>query len=186
MGRTSATLTVAALLIVGIASARTQTQEPAQSSNILPALLTEVRGLRAAMEQMASAGARVQLALGRLQLQEQRLNAAINRLDGTRMRLSEMQRNLVEQQEQVAMLENMAKESGNRVPPAGQGEHEPDAKQFEMMVKDQQRGIARMNAEIQRLSAEEVALSNDVASEQARWSDLNQRLEELERGLTRR
>ena len=36
--------------------------------DVLPALLTEVRGLRAAMEQMASAGPRVQLALGRVQL----------------------------------------------------------------------------------------------------------------------
>ena len=41
----------------------------------MPALLTEVRGLRVAMEQMTSAGARVQLALGRLQLQESRLNS---------------------------------------------------------------------------------------------------------------
>jgi hypothetical protein len=37
--------------------------------DVLGALLTEVRGLRQAMEQMASAGPRAQLALGRLQLQ---------------------------------------------------------------------------------------------------------------------
>jgi predicted nuclease with TOPRIM domain len=185
MGRRSGMLTAAALLVVGIAAARAQTQEP-QSSSIMPALLTEVRGLRAAMEQMASAAARVQLALGRLQLQEQRLNAAINRLDGTRNRLADMQRSLVDQQEQLAMFENLVKDNANRVPAPGQGDHEPDAKQLEMMVKDHQRGIARTNAEIQRLTADEVTLSNDVASEQARWTDLNQRLEELERGLTRR
>jgi predicted nuclease with TOPRIM domain len=186
MKRTAATLIAAALLIVGLAAARSQTPEPAQSSNIMPALLTEVRGLRAAMEQMASAGARVQLALGRLQLQEQRLNTAIKRLDDTHTRLADLQRSLIDQQEQLAMFENVVKENVNRVPMPGQAEHEPDAKQLEMMLKEQQRGVARTNAEIQRLTAEEVALGNDVASEQARWTDLNQRLEELERGLTRR
>ena len=39
----------------------------------MPALLQEVRGLRAAIEQMTASASRVQLALGRLQLQEQRL-----------------------------------------------------------------------------------------------------------------
>jgi hypothetical protein len=38
------------------------------------ALLREVDGLRVAMEQKASAGPRVQLAIKRLQLQEQRVN----------------------------------------------------------------------------------------------------------------
>ena len=38
------------------------------NQDTLAALLVEVRGLRAAMEQMASAGPRVQLAFGRLQM----------------------------------------------------------------------------------------------------------------------
>ena len=50
--------------------AAAQTPGASQSGDIMPALLQEVRGLRVAMEQMTSAGARVQLALGRLQLQE--------------------------------------------------------------------------------------------------------------------
>src|SRR3954464_5619884 len=49
--------------------------------DVLPTLLIEVRGLRVAMEQMAAAGPRVQLALGRVQLQEQRINTLIRRLD---------------------------------------------------------------------------------------------------------
>src|SRR5215213_8736359 len=53
----------------------------AAREDVLPALLVEVRGLRAAMEQMAAAGPRVQLALGRVQLQEQRINTLIRRLD---------------------------------------------------------------------------------------------------------
>ncbi len=56
----------------------------AQGQDVLPALLVEVRGLRAAMEAMASSGPRVQLALGRLQLQEQRVNNLLRRLETAR------------------------------------------------------------------------------------------------------
>ena len=54
--------------------------EPSQDT--LAALLVEVRGLRAAMEQMASVGPSIQLAMGRLQLQEQRINTLVRRADG--------------------------------------------------------------------------------------------------------
>jgi hypothetical protein len=43
--------------------------------------MIELRGLRATMEQMASAAPRVQLALGRLQLQEQHMANMNQRLD---------------------------------------------------------------------------------------------------------
>ena len=46
-----------------------------------------------------------------------------------------------------------------------------------------QREAAAANANLQRLSSQEAALANDVSTEQARWSDLNQRLEDLERSL---
>src|SRR4051795_1831311 len=73
--------------IVGLAAgprasgAAEQSRPAGPQADVLPALLVEVRGLRAAMEQMAAAGPRVQLALGRVQLQEQRINTLIRRLD---------------------------------------------------------------------------------------------------------
>ncbi len=39
---------------------------------------------------------------------------------------------------------------------------------------------------MQRVTAEETLLTQDIAAEQNRWSDFNQRLEEIERGLDRR
>src|ERR671913_210744 len=74
-------------LVVGFAAVAptvsAQTGRP-QETDVLTALLMEVRGLRSVMEQMASAGPRVQLALGRLQLQEQRVNTMIRRAEGMR------------------------------------------------------------------------------------------------------
>ena len=180
MGRTTAAMVMAALFVAGLAAARAQTKD--SPAEIMPALLTEVRGLRAAMEQMAASGARVQLTLGRLQLQEQRLTTTIKRLDETRNRLAEQQRAAVDQQEQVAMFEAMLKESGA----GGFSPDGPDARQIEGMMKEHRRGMAHTAAEIQRLIAEEAALATDVVSEQARWTEINQRLEELERSLSRR
>src|SRR5688500_17334618 len=108
---TSRTVAVVAAVIAlgGLSVVRAQTQAAAGSQDIMPSLLAEVRGLRAAMEQMAAAGPRVQLALGRLQLQEQRLMEAAKRLEGTRTRLAEMQRSVAEQQEQLGLMETAMK-----------------------------------------------------------------------------
>jgi hypothetical protein len=43
--------------------------------------------------------------------------------------------------------------------------------------------VAAASLEVQRLTAEESTIAGEIASEQARWSDFNQKLEELERAL---
>lgn len=75
-------VSVVIMLGLGTRASMSGVQAPPATGfpDVLPALLMEVRGLRAAMEQMASAGPRVQLALGRVQLQEQRVNALLRRL----------------------------------------------------------------------------------------------------------
>jgi hypothetical protein len=40
--------------------------------------------------------------------------------------------------------------------------------------------------QLQRLQHEETALGQEIAAEQGRWSEINQRLEELDRALSRR
>ena len=78
------TLAFVVVLAVWRATPAAEQASAGQSSDTLAALLVEVRGLRAAMEQMASAGPRVQLAMGRLQLQEQRVNTLVRQLEAIR------------------------------------------------------------------------------------------------------
>src|SRR5688572_31388255 len=81
-GTVMAVFVLAACVFAGRISVHAQ---PAKTSeDVLPALLAEVKGLRAAMEQMAGAGPRVQLFVGRLQLQEGRIAGMIRRLDTVR------------------------------------------------------------------------------------------------------
>src|SRR5690349_1003186 len=105
MRRTTLLAVIGILAVAGLAVVRAQARPTAPSEDIMPALLAEVRGLRAAMEQMAAAGPRVQLALGRLQLQEQRVNNAIKRQDEVRGKLTALQLQAGAQQDRLAEAE---------------------------------------------------------------------------------
>jgi chromosome segregation ATPase len=158
-------------------AAQGATRQVQQQEEVLPALLVEVRGLRAAMEQMASAGPRVQLALGRVQLQEQRVNNLMRRLEDSRAHVAEAQRSYDTFQQQLRGVE-----SGLREPqPDG-----PPAAELQQMQRMTQRQLAQASADLQRLTAEATVLESDLATEQGRWMDLNQRMEALEQSLVRR
>jgi chromosome segregation ATPase len=161
-----------ALIVVARAVTATRAQE---QPGILPSLLVEVRGLRAAIEQMASAGPRVQLALGRLQLQEHRLNTLIVKLDGIRDKLAANQRQATQRQQQLTHLEASIKDAPN-------AEEREQASHMLAMMKGE---ITDSQTEVQRLTVEEATTAADIAAEQNRWSEFNQRLEELERTLGR-
>ena len=87
-----------------------QGDRPPQKDDVLPQLLVEVRGLRAAMEQMASAGPRVELALGRLQLQEQRIANEVRRLDALKASIASTQDEIRPLQKQVKDFEEWGRQ----------------------------------------------------------------------------
>ena len=180
MRRTAAALAVLGVLSAGWTVLRAQAPAPSGpgSPDILPALLEEVRGLRASLEQLSQAGARVQLALGRLQLQEGRLAASLKRQDEARQRLAEALKRHAEVQQQVAGLDREFKEQARRGSAEG-----PTTEQLEEMRNHQRQRLAISSADVQRLTAEEATFATEVANEQARWIEFNQRLEDLERSL---
>ena len=152
-------------------------QASAPQDDVLPALLVEVRGLRAAMEQMASAGPRVQLALGRVQLQEQRVNTLMRRLDVGRADLVDVQRKYDQMQQQLRGLDGAIREPRPEGPPLAE---------LQAMQRESERELARLAADVQRITAETTIIESDLATEQGRWIDLNQRMEALEQSLLRR
>ncbi len=155
----------------------TAAQGATQNTDVLGALLTEVRGLRVAMEQMASAGPRVQLAMGRLQLQEQRINSMIRQLDAVREQLAGKQGKERELGQQITSLEEYL----------ASGKEDPRRKAIELdELPELKRQLQLIGPEIQRLQTEEASLSQQVATEQGRWNDINHSLEELERALARK
>jgi hypothetical protein len=149
----------------------------ATDQDVLPALLIEVRGLRAAMEQMASAGPQVQLALGRLQLQEQRVNNLLRRIESVQNDLAKALEDSDRARQRLTMSKDALK--------SGRGSAE-EQRQEEIILPELQATQGRALANVQRLQAEESGLTQELTAEQGRWADINQRMEELERALTRK
>ena len=89
-------------------------QQNATPPDILSALLIEVRGLRAAMEQAAFAGPSVQILLGRVQLQEQRITNQVRRLDAVRASLVPAQQNLEPMEREAKEFEESLRRSQGR------------------------------------------------------------------------
>jgi chromosome segregation ATPase len=171
----NAFLAVAGAIAVGlgVSLAAQGTRDP----DVLWALLAEVRGLRQAMEQMASAGPRVQLALGRLQLQEQRLNTMIRRSETVRDSIVGAEKVHAEMQARFSSID-MALKRGDM--PAEERD------QMSHMAEGLKKSLTSAVLDVQRLQAEEAQLQQQIAGEQARWADINRTLEDLERALGKR
>jgi translation initiation factor 2 gamma subunit (eIF-2gamma) len=156
------------------AAASSQVSQGGQDT--LALLLTEVRGLRMAMEQLASAGPRVQLAVGRLQLQEQRVNSLLRRADELRQAIGAAEDETTEVRGRVRRFQEAL---SRKVAP-------DERTELEGMIEGEKVNLARATTALQRLQAEEASVASQAATEQARWVEINQRLEELDRLLGRR
>jgi chromosome segregation ATPase len=162
-------VTIATAALGGSAVGRAQSAAP----DTLSSLLLEVRGLRAAIEQLVSAGPRVQLAIGRLQLQEQRISEVTRRLDDVKTALAKVQKESDSEEDEVKMLEESIPRATD---PKRQEELEGALKHLKLAARER-------GPELLRLQGEQAALMQDLANEQTRAAELNQRLDELERTL---
>jgi hypothetical protein len=170
---------VLVLVAAGIGAARFPVSaQGARTDDLLPALLAEMKGLRVAMEQMASGGPQTQLLVGRLQVQETRLTAMIHRLDTVRDNLASARAEYESARDSLQMQEKLDKQFD-----AASVLSEPDR---EYMLRAAKADLTSSKARVESLTAEEMQLSGDVAVEQQRWVAINQRLDELERALARR
>ena len=161
---------------------RMEAQPAAQPRDVLPELLTEVKGLRGALEQMASAGPRIQLFTSRLQLQETRINNLLRRLDTERDRIDEAKRDMTRLEAEQKQLEAVLTDQKASSKP----EDREEAGMATMLIGGVKAKIDSARAIVDRHLAEEAQLSADLAAEQGRWMDINKRLDELELLLARK
>jgi len=107
------------------------------------------------------------------------VNAAIRRLDEFRTRMAEVQRRQADSSQQVASLDRALKEGNWGRADAGG----PSAEEMQQVLTMRRRELAQINAELQHLTAEESSLAIEVTTEQARWTEFNQKVEDLEHAL---
>jgi hypothetical protein len=174
---------VGVAVLLGVAGVRARAQAPTPdprgsgSDQAVAALVAEVRALRADLAAAGRAQLRAQLLLGRVQMQEQRiayLDKQRNDTAAALMALGQM----------TSMLRL-------GMPPAGQdacegapaGANATARRECEAMVAQRKQQLAEQDAREQQLRTQESDLVNALQTEQARWSQFNAQLDELEQSL---
>lgn len=162
------------ILLIGLTLVPAAAHAQAPVVDPIRELLVEVRALRIAMERSATVGARIQLLVARVQLQEQRIAELSRRAAAVRDELSKMDMGIAQFADQLidmqAALDRGISDPKQRVQMERELEH----------LKAEQ---ARPNKRRQDLLNEESLLSQQLAADQGRWSDVNGQLDELERSL---
>ena len=170
----SVLLMTAGLAVVAASTfLRAAGQAPTTPPDPLTALLTEVHALRMAMEQSATVAPRVQLTLARLNIEEQRIAQLVAQLDQVRRELTAVSLESQKLSDQLPELERGLQITTD----------DKARKSYEYEQSELKRRLNAQSRLEQQLRTRENDASQALSTEQARWLDLNARLDELERLL---
>ena len=163
-------------LLIGILALTVPALAQTGATDALSALLVEVRQLRIAMERAATTTPQVQLLGARLSVQNERMARAERDHDSTKRELEELSAGLAQMAAQIEEIENAAALEAN---PERQRGLSMDAR----AMKSQR---TEMSARELRLRARQSELATRFGAEELRWTELNRRLDEMERTITGR
>ena len=164
-------LILAGVFALGAAVASGQAQ---RGPVTLDDVVNEIRGLRADLKKSTAATTQVQLLTVRLQLQEQRLAVLSNQRNDVSARLAIETRLRADAERQTQTFEENASRNESLGVPR---------KELEMQQVMFKQMFAQHRDAEQQLRAQENQLITEIANEQNRWMDFNNRLDELERSL---
>ena len=167
----SALIAVAGAVVIGAVALSGQAQRgPATLDDVV----NEIRALRADMKKNAAATTQAQLLTVRLQLQEQRIAVLSTQRNDVSTRLAVETRLRTDAEHQVQVFEEM--KTRNEDLDVSRADVEGQEKAFKAMF------TMHRDAE-QQLRTQDTQLAGEIANEQNRWQDFNNRLDELERSL---
>jgi chromosome segregation ATPase len=162
-----------ARLGVGLFAQDTRSGLPSSRST-LDDLVAEVRGLRAEINQASSASIRTQLLTARLQLQEQRIYTVARQLTEVQGLLATVRGEMLDVQRRADSYERAL--ATGEVP----AEQQADLRRA---IPSERAVVEQKRQREQGLRAQETELLNTLNAEQARWTEFNGRLDEIERSL---
>jgi hypothetical protein len=152
---------------------RAATTQAPSADDTMKALLAEVHALRLAMEHSAAVAPRVQLTLARLGIEEQRTAQIGAQLDQARRQLADVS---LETRRLASSLED-----GDKA--LQEPTDDTYRKAWEQARTEIKRKLSYQATIEQQLRSRESEYSQMLATEQARWVELNGRLDELDRLL---
>jgi len=160
-------LALGAVALGGVASG--QARRPDAS---LDELVVEVQALRAEMNQAAAASIRAQLLVGRLQMEDQRIAGVVRELEAVQADLAANAQARTESAAKLKPLEEAVTSATSDV-------REEAEKQLAAAKAAAQQTDRRQ----QLLKRRESALAKELQEDQARWQEINARLENFEQSI---
>jgi chromosome segregation ATPase len=166
-------LGVMSLLVTGFLLASVASGQPARPATTLDDLVAEVRALRTEIQQLATASMQTQRLATSLSLQEQRIERLGDRVVEAQQAVRVGEADTRARSTHLAQLEEMLR--GGSAPPGQRAE-------LDAMVARLQDELARSQRDEQALRAREQELRSALSTEESRWIDLSNRLDEIGRG----
>src|SRR5712692_9571580 len=148
-------------------------QNGSSDPQTLQTLLTEVHQLRLALERSTQIAPRIQIAVERLKLQQEQVARVARQLDDLRR---ELDRNRESQPKIQQRLEQVSSAAAETADPQ-------QRKDFDVVVKEVKLQSEQAEKSLQQLQVREGELASQLQSEQARLTELNDRLDQMERAL---
>jgi hypothetical protein len=148
-------------------------QSSPTDSEALQGLLAEVRQLRQVLQSSIVTSQRAQILFYRVQMQEMAVARTSQRLDDARSKLAETQSN----RNHFATEAKQAEDDGSRIQNAA------ERKNFEDMARYWKKKFEALADEEQQRQAKEIEAKEDMRLEQVKLSELQERLDELDKAL---
>jgi hypothetical protein len=154
---------------VSAASTSAQDAQGGDTAKAIRELTSEVRGLRTAIERTSESQLQSQILGLYLNLQQNRLMNATARLDAVRRELEALGNSTRELTQNVGVMEAALPQETDPV----------RRRALEQQLRDQKQELERLAAQEEQIKARETEAYQSSQSEEARWTDLINRLEQL-------
>jgi hypothetical protein len=148
-------------------------QAPASDVQTLQALLAEVHQLRIALERSTQVTPRIQIAVERLKLQQEQVARVARQLDDSRRELDNRRTDQPRIQQSLERLSSAAAQSTDP----------QKRKELEDVVSMTKLNAEQTEKSLQQMQVREGELASQLQSEQSRLTELNDRLDQMERAL---
>jgi chromosome segregation ATPase len=164
---------VSFLGVLFVSTAMGQAEKPAEENQTMQGLLSEVRQLRKTMQTTGLNAYRGQIILERMRLATEQVEKMAQKLETARDEVEKIERTIPRMDEQTKVMETVL-----------QAETDPGKRaRLEFEFKDTKLQVERYKVLLTRAREREQQLSTELKATQARLSDLESRLDLLEREI---
>ena len=161
------------LCLLFVSTVAAQTEKPADEDQTLRTLLSEVRQLRKTMQTTGLNAYRGQIILERIRLVHEQVERMAEKLESAREDLEKIERTIPRQEEEAKVLETLLQQETDVAKRA----------KLEFEIKETKQQAERYKVLLSRAREREQQMATELRANQARLSELQSRLDMLEREI---